>query len=108
MSRLRVNKLGIFSVAKIYGVMGLAMGLLIGIPYGLMIIVFSLGAAGSAGGEGAFALGGMGLVGGIVAMILLPLMYGVFGFIGGIIGALLYNIFAGIVGGVEIEVENVA
>ena len=34
-------------------------------------------------------------------------MYGIIGFIGGAIGALLYNLFAGMVGGVEIEVENI-
>ena len=32
-------------------------------------------------------------------------MYGVMGFIGGAIGAFVYNLVAGVVGGIEIEVE---
>lgn len=108
MSRLRINKLGILSVAKMYAVMMFVISLLIAIPYGLMIILFSLGAARGVGGNEAFALGGMGVAGGIAVMIILPIIYAILGFIGGIIGALLYNIFAGIVGGIEIEVENIA
>lgn len=34
-------------------------------------------------------------------------MYAIFGFISGLIGALLYNIFAKMVGGIEIEVESI-
>lgn len=40
-------------------------------------------------------------------MIGLPIFYGLIGFVFGTIGALVYNIFAGMVGGIEIEVENV-
>jgi hypothetical protein len=40
-------------------------------------------------------------------MIAIPIIYGIIGFIGGAIGALLYNLFAGMVGGVEIEVESI-
>jgi len=38
-------------------------------------------------------------------LIFLPIMYGVIGFIAGAIGAALYNLVAGVVGGIEIEVE---
>jgi hypothetical protein len=34
-------------------------------------------------------------------------MYGLIGFIAGALSALIYNIFAGMVGGIEMEVENV-
>ncbi|MBC7901637.1 MAG: hypothetical protein H7070_16470 [Saprospiraceae bacterium] len=108
MNKLRIRKLGIFSVAKIYGIMCLVLGFLISIPYGLFIIVFSLmGASVGGGGNEALALGGFGIVGGIAVIIIIPLMYAIMGFIGGIIGALIYNVLAGIVGGIEIEVENV-
>jgi hypothetical protein len=39
------------------------------------------------------------------AVILLPICYGIFGFIGTLIGAWLFNVAAGIVGGVEVEVK---
>jgi hypothetical protein len=37
--------------------------------------------------------------------VLLPLLYGILGFIGGAIGAAVYNLFSGIVGGLELELE---
>lgn len=107
MNKLRIKKLGVLSVAKIYAVMMLVMSLLISIPYGLFIIVFSLSGAGSIGGQGGLALGGGGIVAGVLVMIGLPVMYSVIGFIAGALGALIYNVFAGFVGGIEIEVENV-
>jgi hypothetical protein len=33
-------------------------------------------------------------------------MYGVMGLIGGALGAVLYNVFAGMVGGVDLEIEQ--
>ena len=107
MNKLRIRKLGILSVAKIYAVMMLVMSLLISVPYGLFIIVFSLIGAGGAGGDAALAIGGGGVVMGLLVMIGLPIFYSLIGFVAGVIGALIYNIFAGMVGGVEIEVENV-
>ena len=60
MNKLRIRKLGILSVAKIYAVMMLVMSLLISIPYGLIIIVYSLFGAGLVGGDAALAIGGGG------------------------------------------------
>lgn len=107
MNKLRINKLGVLSVAKIYAVMMLVISLLISIPYGLFIIIFSLSGAGSIGGQGGLALGGGGIIFGLLVMIGIPIMYSLMGFIFGALGALIYNVFAGFVGGIEIEVENI-
>lgn len=108
MNKLRIKKLGIMSVAKMYTVMMFVMSLIISIPYGLFIIIFALTGASSMGADrGGLALGGGGVVLGLGIMIGLPIMYGLIGFVAGVIGALIYNIFAGMVGGIEIEVENV-
>jgi Transmembrane domain of unknown function (DUF3566) len=37
--------------------------------------------------------------------ILMPVFYGVMGFIFGVIGAAIYNLIAGWIGGIEVEVE---
>ncbi len=108
MNRLKIRKLGILSVAKIYCVMCLILSLLISIPYGLFIIAFSLMGASAGHGNEALALGGGGIVVGILVMIGLPIMYAIIGFIAGAIGAVVYNIFAGFVGGIEIEVESIS
>jgi hypothetical protein len=107
MNKIKIRKLGILSVAKIYSVMMLVLSLLISIPYGLIIIVYALFGAGMMGGDAAFAVGGGGVLLGIGIMIGLPIFYGVIGFIGGALAALVYNIFSGIVGGVEMEVESI-
>ena len=54
-------------------------------------------------------MGGVGsIVIGLVIMIAVPVFYGILGFIGGAIGALVYNLAAGVVGGVRVELEGVA
>ncbi len=107
MNTLKIRKLGVMSVAKIYAVMMLVISLLISIPYGLFIIVYGLFGARMVGGDAGLAVGGGGVIVGILVMIGLPILYGIMGFIFGAIGALIYNVFAGFVGGIEIEVENV-
>ena len=106
MSKLRINKLGILSIAKMYALIMLVVSLLISIPYGFFIMFFGA-AMMSAGGRGGLAAGGGSIVLGLLFMIGIPIFYGAIGFVFGAIGALIYNIFAGIVGGIEIEVENI-
>jgi hypothetical protein len=106
MNKLRINKLGVLSVAKMYAAIMLVISLLISIPYGLIIIVYGLFGASVVGGNAALAVGGGGIVIGILIMIGVPIMYGAFGFVGGAIGALLYNVFSNFVGGIEIEVDR--
>lgn len=101
-----IKKLGVLSVAKIQAVLMGVVSLLVAIPYGLIIIGISLLGAAGARGDSGFAVGGLGIVGGIAIMIILPIIYAIVGFIVGAISALVYNIFAGMVGGIEIEVET--
>lgn len=108
MSKIRIRKLGILSTSKIYAVISLFMSLLISIPWGLMVIFASLTGGGGAGEQDVSAgltSGGIGF--GLLIMIGLPIFYGGAGFIAGVFSVLIYNITAGIVGGVECEVENV-
>ena len=106
MNKLRIRKLGVLSVAKIYALIMLVISLIISIPYGLFVMVFGAAMMGT-GERAGLAAGGGGIVIGLLVMIGLPIFYGLIGFVFGAIGALVYNIFAGIVGGVEIEVESI-
>lgn len=38
-------------------------------------------------------------------IIIAPIMYGIMGFLVGVVGAFVYNLVAGWVGGIEVEVE---
>ena len=86
------------SVGKVAGVLYAAIGLVVGIIVSLATTI-----GGLAGRTEFGALAG-GLVG-IGAIIVLPIFYGVLGFIVASIAAWLYNLAAGYVGGIEIDVQ---
>ena len=93
-----IKSVGPLSVGTIYGAITAAFGLLAGIILGLA----GVAGAGIGGDEG---LGFMGPLLGLGAVITLPLLYGAMGFVFGVLGAALYNLFAGMVGGVEVRTE---
>lgn len=86
---LVIKRIGWLSVGLVFGAMYLIIGLIAGV---FLFLVALLNPQ-----EAAF--------GGLAALILSPLLYGVLGFIGGIIGAALYNLVAPLVGGIRIETE---
>jgi hypothetical protein len=92
-----INRIGAFSLAKVSGMLYA----LIGLIFGALLSVVSMAGAAFGGGEDA---GMFGALFGIGAVIVLPLFYGCMGFIFSLIGAWLYNLLAGMVGGVELDV----
>jgi hypothetical protein len=88
-------------VAKLLGVLYGGLGLIFG---GIMSIAALFGAAiGAAADQGAGAF--IGMLFGIGAIILFPVMYGLMGFLSGAFLAWLYNLAAGTIGGIEMEFE---
>src|SRR5204863_1576070 len=101
MAEMTIRRFSVFSVAKIQGLLGLVIGLLIGILYGLFFMIFGALMSSMVPRGDSQAIGGVGsVVGGLLMMIFIPVGYGILGFIGGAIGALVYNVAAGVVGGV--------
>src|SRR5215211_5371208 len=98
MAKVQIKRMGVFSCAKIYSITLAAMGLIIGVIYGLIFM--------AGGGRNSGPAGASSLVIGLVMMIAIPIFYGIIGFIGGLIGGLVYNVAAGVVGGLELELEN--
>lgn len=107
MAEMTIRRFGVFSVAKMYGLLTFVFGLLIGVIYGLIFILMGVGMASIAPGNDAMFGGVSTVVVGILMMIGFPIFYGVLGFIGGAIGALIYNAMAGIIGGVKFDLEAV-
>jgi hypothetical protein len=93
-----VNRIKPLSLGKILGVLYACIGVLIGLMFATLGSLFSAAAA-DQDTPGAGWIAGMGFA----AVIIAPIMYGLIGFIGGIIMAALYNLFAKMVGGVELE-----
>ena len=107
MAKMQVRRVGIFSYAKISAVITAAFGLIIGVIYGLIVIVFGAAIL-AGGGRDTGAAGAGGIVVGLLIMVGVPIFYGVLGFIFGALWALVYNVAAGFVGGIELELEPVA
>ena len=95
---MRINRIEPFSCGKVAGVLYGAMGLVVGVIVSLAATI-----GGLAGQETFGALAG-GLVG-LGAIVILPVLYGGLGFIVAVIASWLYNLAAGYVGGIEIELK---
>ena len=89
----RIQKFGVGQTAKVLGVMYAIMGVLF-IPFVLLAYMYDPEGFGFGFGFG-FAL-------------LFPVLYGIFGFIFTAIGCWFYNIVAGWVGGIEVELDEIA
>ncbi len=107
MAEMTIRRVGVFSVAKMHSLVMFVFGLIFGVIYGLFFMIF--GAAMSAMAPRDGAMGGIGtIIMGVLMMIGIPIFYGVLGFIFGALGAFVYNIAAGIVGGIKLDLESVA
>lgn len=94
----RIKSVGVFSCAKMLGVLYGCMGLLV-IP-----IVLVGGVASMASQQTNSAIGGAAL---LAFGLLAPFLYGGMGFVSGAIGAWVYNLIAKKLGGIEIELDPV-
>jgi hypothetical protein len=86
------------SCAKVTGVLYVILGLVVGAG----ISFFSSMASMAGANPRASAMAG---VFGMGAIIFLPILYGIAGFVTTLIGAWLYNLVAGIVGGIELDLQ---
>ncbi len=101
MAKMQIKRVGVLSYAKISGVVMTGIALVVAIPLGLIMMIVGAAALSESG-----AAAGIGIGMGLAYMLILPVMYGVIGFIFGAVGALIYNVAAGFVGGIELELEN--
>jgi hypothetical protein len=93
---MTITRVGPLSVAKVAGVLYVVIGLIAG----CLVSLAAMAGGFAADTDGA---GPMAALFGVGAIVFLPIFYGVLGFIGTLIMAWLFNVAAGIVGGVEID-----
>jgi hypothetical protein len=99
-----VKRVGVWSVAR----MAAAIYATIGLIGGLFLAFFSvvgLGFASSNMHDGDVPQW-LGSMLGMAAIVAFPILYGVLGFIGGALTAAIYNLYSGMVGGVELDVQS--
>ena len=93
-----IKRVGPLSCAKIVGLLYIFVGLLVG-------GIFSLAALAGGLASNTTEAPLVGAFIGVGSIIFFPVLYGCLGFISTLIGAWLYNVMAGFVGGVEMEVQ---
>lgn len=105
MAKRVIKRIGVLSLAKVYGVVMAVFGLILGVMSGLFMMLMgslaSIGNAPEASGAAAI-MGGMG----IATVVVLPIAYGALGFVSGALTAWIYNLAAGFSGGLEFDVDD--
>jgi hypothetical protein len=93
-----IKRIGPISCAKIAGTLYAILGIVIG-------GVFSLAALAGAFATSAADTPAFPMLFGAAAIVVLPLLYGCLGFVMTLISAWLYNVLAGWVGGIELDLQ---
>ena len=97
---MRIIRVSPLSVAKVAFVLYAIIGLIIGAIIACASLLGATFGAHQGDGSALFgALFGMG------AVIFMPILYGFFGALGALISSAVYNLVAGVVGGIELTVE---
>lgn len=105
MARVMIKRVGVLSLAKIQAVVMAAIGVFVGVIYALMMLTFGAVMMSQAGNSGIGAMAG-GVAGGLLMIVIIPVFYAVLGFITGAISAFIYNLAAGVIGGLELELSD--
>ena len=99
-----IRHIGVWSVARLYGGISATLGLIFGAVIALASVAGGLAGMAAESGSGGIPPV-IGAVFGVGAVIFLPIMYGVMGVVAGAVGAALYNLFAGVFGGIELDIQ---
>jgi hypothetical protein len=98
----RIKRFNPLQLGKVLAITYGLMALLI-VPIFLLFAAFAGFASRAQGTAGPPAIAFLGM--GIGFALFAPILYAVMGFLTGVVGAFIYNLVAGWVGGIEVEVE---
>ena len=86
---------------------GLVTYAFVGLVIGAIMALFSMmaGSLAGLGGTHATAASAFGFGMGLGAIIVAPILYGIIGGIGAALGAVIYNLAAGWIGGLEVDIS---
>lgn len=87
-----LNRIGPLSAAKVVAVLYAIFGLIMGAFFSIAALFRSDG-------------GGLGAMWGVAAVVIFPVLYGVLGFLVTLLTTWLYNVVAGAVGGIELDLR---
>ena len=93
-----LRRVDALSVARVAGMLYAAIGLIFGALFSLFAVFTSATGVTNSPFSALF---------GVAAVVILPIVYGVFGLIMSFLGASLFNIVSGLVGGVAFQADRV-
>jgi uncharacterized membrane protein len=96
-----IRKIEVASAAKVFATMYALWGAVFGVFFALI----ALAGAGIGAAADEPEMAWLGPMFGVGAIVLMPILYGVLGAIFGALTAVIYNLIAGTVGGLSVEVE---
>src|SRR5215469_2270897 len=102
LTKFSIRRFGVISFANISGLLYGLLGLVVG-AFVSLLSLFGAALSSATGNGNPFRQ-----LFGVAAIFLLPIIYGIIGWIGGVITAALYNLVSGIVGGVEVECDQLS
>ena len=97
-----IKRIGPVSLSKIMGIIYAFLGFIVGLFFSFFSLMGAMLGSRIADSPKPF----VGLIFGVGAVFIFPILYGIMGFIGGLISAGIYNLTANWVGGLEIEMEE--
>lgn len=97
-----IRRIGVGSAVKLFAAFYGVLGLIIGAFFALFALI-GAGMSATAADESMPAWLGAGL--GMGAIVAFPIFYGLIGVVSGLVTAGLYNLVAGMTGGLEIDVQ---
>ena len=95
-----LKKIGVVSVGKLAGVVYGAFGLVVGFFFSIAALLGLVANFADTGEPAIEALFG------VAAIFIMPLIYGVTGAVGAMVAALIFNGSAGVIGGIEVTLED--
>jgi hypothetical protein len=96
-----ITRIAPLSCARIAGTLYAIVGFVAGAFFSLISLAGGFAAQNSLAGSR-----GLGALIGTASIILFPICYGLIGFLTSLIGAWLYNVLAGMVGGIQMDVGS--
>jgi xanthosine utilization system XapX-like protein len=100
-----IRRIGPLSCAKVAAAPNAVAGLFVGVIFSLFSLAGGFASAAFAADPsrrtGFIPFAGVG----VLAIVIFPILYAAMGFVGALIGTRLYNMAAGVVGGIKIDLE---
>ncbi len=100
----RIRRFNVLKTSTVVAVMYVIVVAIIAIPFLLLIAIAGV----SVNGGQVQGAGAIGVVGALLGAIFLALFYGLIGWVFTAIACVVYNLAAGWIGGIEVQVESVA